>query len=354
MEFDYLNEVVNVTIENTTGNINTTDLNTIMIMSKDVGLTAVEKFRYFTDAQQVKAAGFKDKSYTYKAAQLAFSQRSKPERILVSRAIKEDDYIKCFEEMLMIDEGWLWLVTDLRDASKQLELAMAVNTTERFYVAATSDPNALVQDNEDHIGFMVKERQLTQTYCWFGDIDKDLEDYGADEIALLAVAGGRVAGTAQFKLKQLTGVIPPKAITDRSHAPQLEKGGYTFCAKINKKTYSYGSAKLGSGEWIDVGLAITWIRVGIREDVFDTIASPRDKLGMSNTGAASIEATIRRRLVIGQNIGIISKEAPINVSVPDVSKLGKIRATRILPDVRFSAQLLGAIIGTKINGEVWE
>lgn len=353
---DFMKDIVDIQITNVTGNTNTTDLNTIMILAKHDKFTAPELFRAYSELADVATDGFEKTSYVYKALQSAFSQERRPRQILVGFGVAEDgSYVDAFEKLQMTQTGWLWLVSDLRDSAKQLELVKAVQATEKFYAVGTSDAKAVLASDETDIGSLIKAGQYSQAYAWFDVADKDLVDYSATEIALLARCGGDVAGTVQFMLKELIGVPSPDSVVDtRTKQNTLTAKGYTFSAIGNGKAYSFGAGKLGNGEWIDIGLATTWIKVNVRERVFNTLTSI-DKLGMENDGASVIEGDVRSVLMEARELGIIAKDSPIVVTVPDVTTLSKAqRAGRILPRVRFSARLSGAIIGTTIRGEVFE
>ncbi|QQV88737.1 tail sheath protein [Acinetobacter phage Liucustia] len=356
---DFMKNIVDVQITNVTGNTNTTDLNTILILAKHTVFSVAERFRVYRDAAAAKADGFPDKSYVYKALQLAFSQNLRPTQIIVANGLAADAdvtaYVKAFDELQTIPQGWLWMVSDLRDSDDQLTLAKAVQATEKFYAIGTSDVNAIDAAVETDIGPLIKVNQLTQAYAWFDVADPDLGEYSATEIALLARCAGKTAGTVQFLLKELVGVPSPDSVVKTpTHQTTLTGKGYTFAAVGNGKTYSYGSGKVGNGDWIDIRLVITWTVVNIRERIFNTLTS-LDTLGMDNDGASVIESDVRSVLMEGQDLGMYSRDAPITVTVPDVTMLTKAqRHSRILPRVTFEAQLRGAMIGTVIRGSVYE
>lgn len=351
---DFMKDVVDIQITNTTGNTNTTDLNTILIIAKHSQFTAPELFREYRSALQAKADGFTVNTYVYKALELAFSQKRIPSKVLVSRGVAEEgSYTDMFEQMQMLPVGWLWLISDLRDTAKQLELAKLVQTTEKFYCIGSSDPVALTAEETD-ISSLTKALDLSQVYCWYDAPDADLGDYSASEMALLARCAGDVAGTVQFSQKELVGVLVPKTIVRPSQMTTLTAKGYTFPAIGNGKVSSYGSGKLANGEWIDIGLAITWIKVNIRERVFNALTNI-DKLPMENDGASVIEGIVRSTLMEARDLGMIAKDSPIVVTVPDVTTMTKVqRAERKLPNVFFSARLSGAIVAVQIRGEVYE
>lgn len=356
---DMLKKFVDVEISNITGNTNTTDLNTIMILAKHTVGTAVERFRVYSDAAAAKADGHAEKSYVYKALLCAFSQTRRPAQIVVASGLaaeaKVTDYINAFDAAQTFSQGWLWVVNDIRVAADQLKFAEAVQATEKMYAAGTSEAVAVDQSKATDIGSLVLGKNLTQTYCWFDIPDPDLVTYSATEIALLARCGGDVAGTVQFLLKPLIAVALPDAIVDTpTKQNTLEAKGYTFAGLFNGQVVSVGSGKVGNGEWIDIRLATAWIKTNIRQDLANLFTSV-DKLGMSNDGAASVETVVRSVLLRGRDLGIIAKDSPISVTTPDVTQLTKQeRSKRKLPRVRFKCRLEGAIIAAEVRGEVYE
>ncbi len=133
----------------------------------------------------------------------------------------------------------------------------------------------------------------------------------------------------------------------------LEDKGYTFAATVEQTTRSFGSTKTASGEWIDVVLAVLWLKTNIRERVFATVANS-EKLPYETEGAAAIEADIRSVIAEAQGYNIVADDTPISVTTPNVLDLTPAqRNSRILPNVRFTCRLSGAINGTVIRGEVY-
>lgn len=173
------------------------------------------------------------------------------------------------------------------------------------------------------------------------------------EAALLGRCANNIAGKTNFRLKRLVGVTMPDAITSLTDISVLESKGYTFAVNIENETRSYGSTKTGSGEWIDIVLAILWLKVNIREQVYALIANS-EKLPYENDGAAAIESTVRSVISQAQSHELVARDTPVNVTTPNVLDLTpQQRNSRILPNVRFSCRMSGAINGAVIRGEVY-
>lgn len=361
-----IEQVIDLQIRNVTSNTYTRDLNTILILAKHTLFTAPELYREYTNSLSALDAGFENYSYVYEALSTLFSQEVKPAKVIVGRGVTATagDYFTAYEQMLMIPQGWLWLISDLRDVDEQIEIAKLGESNKKFYLAATHSADALNPTITTDLGSRVKALSLNNTATWYDDalVPTILPDFvpnntatlpNSSEAAILGRCANGTAGTVNFRLKKLIGVKVPTSIDTNTKLTTLNNKNYNFAATLEGQTRSYGSGKVGSGEWIHIRLGITWLEVGMREDLFYTVADT-EKLVYENEGAAAIESAIRSRLSRGQKIGIIAKDSPIEVSVPNVLDLTpQQRGTGILPDVTFSARMSGAIQGAIVRGGVY-
>lgn len=349
-----IEQVIDLQIRNVTSNTYTRDLNTILILAKHTVFTAPELYREYTNSLAALDDGFDNDSYVYEALNTLFSQEVKPAKAIVGRGVTATagDYFTAYEQMLMIPQGWLWLISDLRDVDEQIEIAQLGESNKKFYLAATHSADALDSAITTDLGSRVKALSLNNTATWYDDAIDGTEP-NFSEAAILGRCANGTAGTVNFRLKKLVGITVPASIDTNTKLTTLNNKNYNFAATLEGQTRSYGSGKVGSGEWIHIRLGITWLEVGMREDLFYTVADT-EKLGYENEGAAAIESAIRSRLSRGQKIGIIAKDSPIEVSVPNVLDLTpQQRGTGILPDVTFSARMSGAIQGAIVRGGVY-
>lgn len=350
-----INDIVNVQIRNVTSNTYSRDLNTILVLAKHDVFTAPEIYRVYQDSAQMSEDGFDINSYAFNAVRVIFSQEITPVNVVVGRvpttSVDPADYITAFNQMLMVSQGWLWLISDLRDVATQVTLAGLVQAEDKMYLAATHEAGALVEATTTDLANQIKALSYSNVACWY-DVALDT-DPNYSEAALVGRCANGIAGTVNFLNKRLVGVTVPSTLTDKNVYTILKNKGYTFAANLEQTVRSSGSSKTGSGEWIDAVLAVLWLKVNIRERVFAIIANS-EKLPYETEGAAAIEAEIRSVISEGQGYNIIADDTPISVTTPNVLDLTPAqRNTRILPNVRFSCRLSGAINGTVINGEVY-
>ena len=355
---ELINQIVDVQIRNVTSNTYSRDLNTILVLSKHDVFTAPELYRVYQSSSAMAEDGFDLDSYAYNAVRTIFSQEITPVNVVVGRVAEEGvnaDYLAAFNQMLMIPQGWLWLISDLRDTTTQVTLAGLAQTNDKMYLAATHSADALNPLIETDLASEIKALSYSNTAVWFDDaLGTDLDPLpNYSEAALLGRCANGIAGTVNFRLKRLVGVTPAESVDSLTKMKALEDKGYTFAATVEQSVRSFGSTKTGSGEWIDVVLAVIWLKTNIRERVFATIANS-EKLPYETEGAAAIEADVRSVIAEAQGYDIVADDTPISVTTPNVLDLTPAqRNTRILPNVKFSCRLSGAINGTVIRGEVY-
>ena len=355
---ELINQIVDVQIRNVTSNTYSRDLNTILVLSKHEVFTAPELYRVYQSSSAMAEDGFDLDSYAYNAVRVIFSQEITPVNVVVGRVAEEGvnaDYLAAFNQMLMIPQGWLWLISDLRDTTTQVTLAGLAQTNDKMYLAATHSADALNPLIETDLASEIKALSYSNTAVWFDDaLGTDLAPLpNYSEAALLGRCANGVAGTVNFRLKRLVGITPAASVDSLTKMKALEDKGYTFAATVEQSVRSFGSTKTGSGEWIDVVLSVIWLKTNIRERVFATIANS-EKLPYETEGAAAIEADVRSVIAEAQGYDIVADDTPISVTTPNVLDLTPAqRNTRILPNVKFSCRLSGAINGTVIRGEVY-
>lgn len=168
---ELINQVVDVQIRNVTSNTFSRDLNTILIISKD---NSYSGYRVYQDSASMLEDGFDIESYAYNAVRTIFSQQYTPTKVLVCNIPKisiDLDYLTAFNDMLLSSDGWLWVISDLRDVSTQLQLAGLVEENDKMYCAATHDDKALDTAEDTDLASRIKSLSYSRTFCWY---DKDL------------------------------------------------------------------------------------------------------------------------------------------------------------------------------------
>lgn len=156
-------------------------------------------------------------------------------------------------------------------------------------------------------------------------------------------------GSGTFKFKSLSG----------SPVSPLSSSQITAARTKNVNLFlRYGSTAIltegvtASGEFLDTIIGTDWLTARIAENVFSRLANMQ-KIPYSDVGFAVVESAIREVLAAGVRNGIILDDPGLTVTVPkrvDIS--ANDRANRILPDVKFTANLAGAVHAVTIRGTV--
>jgi len=105
-------------------------------------------------------------------------------------------------------------------------------------------------------------------------------------------------------------------------------------------------------EWLDVIRGVDWIQVNMTVDLF-TLLVNLPKIAFDSKGIGAIKGTIQNTLLIAQNMGILSKDVPAVVFVPDLADVPPAdKGNRVLNGVTFTGVLAGAIQKINVLGTV--
>ena len=167
------------------------------------------------------------------------------------------------------------------------------------------------------------------------------------EGALFGLMFTKDPGSATYALKTLGGVaaydIPQSAVSE------IEKKNCNWYMKTAGIAITF-NGKVGSGEYIDVIQGLDWLEAYIQNQVYAVLVN-NDKIPYTDVGVQQIVSPLKVALNRGVNYEIINEDYEVTYpAVADVSSTD--RANRFLPDVKFEAQLSGAIHSTKIQGVV--
>lgn len=156
-------------------------------------------------------------------------------------------------------------------------------------------------------------------------------------------------GSETWAYKTLAGVAASTLTTTQSQNVRTLKKGNTYETMAGVNITRDG--QMASGRFIDQTRFIDWLEARLQEGVFALlIANP--KIPYTDNGVSLVEAKVREVLAAGVAAGGIDPDS-ITVTVPRVASINvNDRAARILPGVKFSCRLSGAIHKITINGTV--
>lgn len=110
--------------------------------------------------------------------------------------------------------------------------------------------------------------------------------------------------------------------------------------------------RVASGSYIDITRSLDWLEDDMALRIFQVLASVA-KVPYTDEGIAIIAAQMRGSLRYAVSRGVLVDDDTLKVVVPRVANISTIdKGNRLLPDVKFSGTLQGAIHRVNINGVV--
>jgi len=303
----------------------------------------------FSSMEDVDAV-FDPTDEEYKAALKLFGQTFKPPTIKIGEWAALDAADVALGKILVADSDWYGLC--MSSAVKaDIELVAPLIEAQRKIFIARSTDDAIFTSGTTDVAYVLKAAGYDRTalIC-----KKDaVTDY--PDAAWLGEMLPQDPGSATWKFKTLKGVTVDN-ITEAEKAFAIRNEAGTG---KNANTYSSvggvgitEEGSMASGEFIDVIQGVDYITARIKERVYFRMVN-LPKIPYTNAGVAIIIAEVNAVLQNAIAIGILRDDPAPIISAPDVQDVDPIdRGNRYLPDVKFEAQLAGAIHKTKIQGTV--
>lgn len=196
-----------------------------------------------------------------------------------------------------------------------------------------------------------------------GDTADDLQELGyartftcyhPDPSAMFGAAWlGRVLpldpGSETWKFKTLSGV--EAVTTTATHRVNLRAKKCNTYQTVAGRNITWEGNTV-DGDFIDVTRGIDWLEDDMTKGVFGVLAGA-NKIPYTNAGIAMIEKEVRASLNRAIAQGLISDDPVPVVTVPRAGNVSAAnKAARLLPDVKFSATLQGAVHKVQLSGVV--
>lgn len=241
------------------------------------------------------------------------------------------------------NDDWYCALLDTQGKAEIEALAAAIEALLRIFIAASGDSDILTGSSTD-LASQLQDSAYARTALIYHPNPHERPD--------AAWAGKCLPldpGSETWKFKTLAGVpVYTLSATQRTNATGKGCNVYERIAGNNMTA----EGVTASGEFIDITRFVDFIVARIKENVFFRLKN-LNKVPFTDSGIALIESEVRGVIQLGiRSGGFAADPAPI-ITVPlaaDVSALDK--ANRLLPDIRFSATLAGAIHAIEISGVV--
>jgi len=232
--------------------------------------------------------------------------------------------------------------TNTNDSDLKAAMAWAETQTKLFF-ASTNDVNAWDAVATSDVGYFAKNAAYTRTVNFFHTT--------ANTYIEEAMQGEEMPfdpGESTFCYKTLAGISADVLTTTKINA-LLDKNYNIYNTVGGVNITRDGLA--ASGENIDIIRNLDYLNSLIQTTIFANFLNNR-KIPYDDSGIASIVALLQGALAQAAREGIL-QESSIVVTAPkyaDISSLNK--TNRNLPDITFTALLLGAIRSVEISGTV--
>lgn len=229
------------------------------------------------------------------------------------------------------------------------QVAAFIETQLKIFIGAPTDAAILTTSTTD-VASVLKDKGYARTALLYAGTAND-----GRAAAWLGGQLPQVPGSNTWDLKTLVG-ISPDSFNDTQRAiaiglPLIPGKNCNIYETVGGVNITENGFMVG-GQYIDITVGLDWLRATLQTNVFALMVQSA-KIPYTNQGIAVIENAVHQTLLQGVANGLIDGNSPITVTAPDVLDIPQAdRAARLLPDVKFSCRLAGAIQNVIINGTV--
>jgi hypothetical protein len=312
------------------------------------------RVKSYGSLDEIQGAGFPADGYIYRAAGKQFSQSPHIGKVYVGYKTPSDtswaDALGSIKEQ---NNEWYALSCSARRFEAQKEVAEWAQANEKLCILASGESNVVNADTGD-IADWCKTSGLDRVAVFYHPAsqlaDPLIDALPADDPIPEATYFGKMLskhpGSATWALKGLA-AVPVYDLSGSQLDKARKKNATTYTSTAGLSITSDG--RVASGEYIDVIHGIDWLKALIQNRVFTPMVQ-RDKIPFTDQGVQIIVSQLRSALADGVKYELL---ASYDISFPKVSEIAaNYKGERMLPDVKFTAILAGAINRTIIDGVV--
>lgn len=248
-----------------------------------------------------------------------------------------------------VSDVWYGLSICSNLKSDILQVAAYIESQKKIFGASSSDADILTSATDD-VASELKNRSYKRTFLLYSGEASD-----GPEAAWLGGQLPQTPGASTWKFKQLVGTEPDDLTpTERNNVigtPDIPAKNGNIYETVGGVAITE-EGWMSSGQFIDVTIGIDWLESTMQTNVFSPLVN-LPKVPYTDLGVAVIENAIRQTLQQGVLNGLIDGNSPITVTAPQVLDVPtNDRARRVLPDMKFSCRLSGALHFVQITGTV--
>lgn len=240
------------------------------------------------------------------------------------------------------------------DLATALQATSAVGTATVTMVAGAADNDRVIEIEAANN----KTDVLITEYVCSGGASINTATFeklsgGAESLAG-ALASSRIsqdAGSTTWKFGTLSGITADSlTATEQANLELYNANHYLTYGGVSLPA----QGKLSTGRFIDVQQGADWISVNMTADIFDLLqsAAPK-KIPYTDKGLEQIAGTVRSRLRLAVDAGILAEDPAPAVTVPKTSTQAAVdKAARVVKGISFTGTLAGAVHKVVLTGQV--
>lgn len=283
----------------------------------------------------------------YLKAQALFTQNPRPSRVIIGRKDSTDaNWAAALDAIQAENDEWYGLlaIPDGTFSTDVTAIATWVESQRKIYFVQALDTAILTNGTSD-IAYLLKTAARDRTAVIYHLSANSAQEA---EAAWMGEGFPYDPGTSTWAYKDLAGVTPD-TFTSSQRGYALGKNCNIFHIVGGARVTENG--KVASGEYIDVIIGVDWIQARLQEAVYGALVNNR-KLPYDDGGITAVVGLVKGVLLEAANRGILQRDSII-VTAPKYSEISSAdKLARKLPDVTFTALLVGAIHSTEIQGTV--
>lgn len=275
----------------------------------------------------------------FKAAQIIFSQNPRVERIKIGRVKEKEDIASAFSNICIEDEDFYGVLFPKEGDSYAADAQILAGIIAQKRMILGLDVN----DTAPDIALDFKEKKNDRVFC----IHSPNDEYLAT--AWMGKMLPEAPGASSWAFRELKEVKPYGLTTTKAH--QLEKANINRYLGIKEQGVTL-DGKMCSGQFIDITHGIDWLHVRIQERLFRLLVLNK-KIPYTLKGIDLVRCEIIAQLKEAVYQGVLADDPEPQVSTPKIEEVDEqTRGERVLPKIRFSGRLAGAIHKIEIQGTV--
>lgn len=245
--------------------------------------------------------------------------------------------------ILAYDTDWYGLGIDCESEAQINIAAVWAETQKTIYIASSIDSDVKTSATTD-IGSDLAGAGYARTGLLFSEYNSQYSG-----LRWLGKMLPKDPGSATFCYKQLAGnTVSSLSAAEEGYLNGKKVNHYQSVGGVSVTQKGYSA----SGEFLDVTLGVDWFRARLQERIWSLLVN-NDKIPYDIAGDL-FRAQIMAQLEEGRKKGVIAPDVeatPWVISIPEVDDISAAdRASRIFPDVEFSAYLAGAVHTLEIQG----